>query len=140
MPKRSSTSSETSRSSITRISPHGTVGLSCSKASKSSITPALREHCVLCLKSKTGSCRDRFRSSSRSCFSRNSMIMSSGYQMAGKEITDDLDLLLQVMPPHLVAALRQQPDFKNLIEIVLDLGRLPEARFPDRAIYLTDTA
>ena len=60
--------------------------------------------------------------------------------MAGKEITDDLDLLLQVMPPHLVAALRQQPDFKNLIEIVLDLGRLPEARFPDRAIYLTDTA
>jgi stage III sporulation protein SpoIIIAA len=68
------------------------------------------------------------------------MIMSSGYQMPGKEIMDDLDLLLQVMPPHLTAALRQQPDFKNLIEIVLDLGRLPEARFPDRAIYLTDTA
>jgi stage III sporulation protein SpoIIIAA len=68
------------------------------------------------------------------------MIMSSGYQMPGKEITDDLDLLLQVMPPHLTAALRQQPDFKNLIEIVLDLGRRPEARFPDRAIYLTDTA
>src|SRR6186713_781062 len=68
------------------------------------------------------------------------MIMSSGYQMTGKEITDDLDLLLQVMPPHLTAALRLQADFKNLIEVVLDLGRHPEARFPDRAVYLTDTA
>jgi stage III sporulation protein SpoIIIAA len=66
--------------------------------------------------------------------------MRSGYQMPGKEITDDLDLLLQVMPPHLTAALRLQPDFKNLIEVVLDLGRHPEARFPERAVYLTDTA
>jgi stage III sporulation protein SpoIIIAA len=68
------------------------------------------------------------------------MIMRSGYQMPGKEITDDLDLLLQVMPPHVTAALRLQPDFKYLIEVVLDLGRPPEARFPSRAIYLTDTA
>ena len=60
--------------------------------------------------------------------------------MPGKEITDDLDLLLQVMPPHLTAALRLQPDFKNLVEVVLDLGRHPEARFPDRAIYLTDSS
>jgi stage III sporulation protein SpoIIIAA len=68
------------------------------------------------------------------------MIMRSGYQMPGKEITDDLDLLLQVLPPHLTTALRIQPDFKNLVEVVLDLGRHPEARFPDRAIYLTDTS
>jgi stage III sporulation protein SpoIIIAA len=58
--------------------------------------------------------------------------------LAGKEITDDLDLLLGVMPPRLKDALARQTDLKNLIEIVLDLGRQPEAHFPGRAIYLSD--
>jgi len=66
--------------------------------------------------------------------------MSSGYQMPGKEITDDLDLLLSVMPLHLTEALRRQADLKNLVEIVLDLGRLPEARFPNREVNLTDSS
>ena len=58
--------------------------------------------------------------------------------MPGKEITDDLDLLLVVMPPPLKDALIRQSDLKNLIEIVLDLGRQPEAHFPGRALYLSD--
>ena len=58
--------------------------------------------------------------------------------MPGKEITDDLDLLLCVMPPHLKEAITRQPDLKDLIEVVLDLGRQPEARFPNRAVYLTE--
>ena len=58
--------------------------------------------------------------------------------MPGKEITDDLDLLLSVMPPVLKDALLRQSDLKNLIEIVLDLGRQPEAHFPGRAVYLSD--
>ena len=58
--------------------------------------------------------------------------------MPGKEITDDLDLLLVVMPPPLKDALIRQSDLKNLIEIVLDLGRQPEAHFPGRALYLSN--
>src|SRR5215471_11102298 len=68
------------------------------------------------------------------------MIMGSGYQMPGKEITDDLDLLLRVMPPHLTESLRRQPDLSHLVEVVLDLGRPPEARFPGRAVYVTDSS
>jgi stage III sporulation protein SpoIIIAA len=58
--------------------------------------------------------------------------------VAGKEITDDLDLLLGVMPPPLKESLHRQPDLKNLVEVVMDFGRQPEARFPNRAIYLSD--
>jgi stage III sporulation protein AA len=58
--------------------------------------------------------------------------------LPGKEITDDLDLLLGVLPPHIKEALQKQPDFKNLIEVVMDLGRPPEGRFPNRAVYLTE--
>jgi stage III sporulation protein SpoIIIAA len=51
--------------------------------------------------------------------------------VAGRPITDDLKLLLDVMPPALRSALEALPDAAGLIEIVLDLGRPPEARFPD---------
>ena len=60
------------------------------------------------------------------------------HELPGKEITDDLDLLLGVLPPHIKEALQKQSDFKNLIEVVMDLGRPAEARFPNRAIYLGD--
>src|SRR5213080_1372002 len=43
------------------------------------------------------------------------------------------------MPPHIRDALHRQADFKNLIEVVMDLGRPPEARFPSRAINLSDS-
>jgi stage III sporulation protein AA len=56
--------------------------------------------------------------------------------LPGKEITDDLDLLLGVAPPHIKEALQKQTDLKNLVEVVMDLGRPAEARFPNRAIYL----
>jgi stage III sporulation protein SpoIIIAA len=58
--------------------------------------------------------------------------------MPSKEITDDLELLLRVMPPHIRDALHRQADLKNLIEVVMDLGRPPEGRFPSRAINLSD--
>jgi stage III sporulation protein SpoIIIAA len=59
--------------------------------------------------------------------------------LPSKEITDDLELLLRVMPPHIQEALRRQADLKNLIEVVMDLGRQPEGRFPSRAINLSDS-
>jgi stage III sporulation protein SpoIIIAA len=45
---------------------------------------------------------------------------------------DDLQLLLEVMPPPIRAAVEASPRRPGLIEIVLDLGRIPEARFPER--------
>ena len=44
-------------------------------------------------------------------------------------ITDDLDVLLEVLPPSIVEALKKIGRFAELIEIVMDLGRQPEARY-----------
>ena len=41
----------------------------------------------------------------------------------------DLDDLLAVLPPHIQEALADRTDRDDLLEIVLDLGRKPEARF-----------
>jgi stage III sporulation protein SpoIIIAA len=59
--------------------------------------------------------------------------------LPSKEITDDLELLLRVMPPYIKEALHRQADLKNLIEVVMDLGRPPEGRFPSRAINLGES-
>jgi len=53
------------------------------------------------------------------------------------QITDDLDLLLEVLPPAIRAALERQESLVQLLEVVLDLGRLPEARVPGAVIYLS---
>ena len=42
------------------------------------------------------------------------------------------------MPPHIRESLHRQSDLKNLIEVVMDLGRPSEARFPSRALNLGD--
>ena len=55
-----------------------------------------------------------------------------------REIIDDLDALLGALPPEIVAALHALPDRTALIEVVLDLGRVPEARFPDSEVTLLD--
>jgi stage III sporulation protein SpoIIIAA len=55
-----------------------------------------------------------------------------------KRITDDLDALLERLPPHISQPLREREDRSELLEVVLDLGRLPEARYPDREIVLSD--
>ena len=54
-----------------------------------------------------------------------------------KVITDDLDTLIGIFPPHLQQTLHQQEDLHELLEIVLDLGRVPEARFPQRGMILS---
>jgi len=53
-------------------------------------------------------------------------------------ITDNLDLLLDVLPPAIREALLEQPDVNELVEVVLDLGRPPEARFLSRSITLRE--
>jgi stage III sporulation protein SpoIIIAA len=54
-------------------------------------------------------------------------------------ITDDLDKLLNILPPHLSTHLQNHSKKEILIEVVLDLGREPEARFPHAAEYLSQT-
>ncbi len=55
------------------------------------------------------------------------------------QITDDLTKLLDILPTHLRDRLVQHPDLDRLVEVVMDLGRFPEARFPGKAEYLSDT-
>ena len=53
-------------------------------------------------------------------------------------MTDDLELLLAVMPPAVRARIEPHPRRGELVELVLDLGRLPEARFPDAGEFLSE--
>ncbi len=58
--------------------------------------------------------------------------------MTQRRITDDLDVLLGVLPPAIAQAVIAANDSDNLLEVILDLGRLPTARFVEREVVLTD--
>ena len=54
-----------------------------------------------------------------------------------ERITDDLDDLLEILPDHISKPLRQQQDYSDLLEVVLDLGRPPEARYLNGELTLS---
>ncbi len=54
------------------------------------------------------------------------------------KITDNLEELLRILPQDLQDSLRKMERLNDLIEIVMDLGRKPEARFPDHFSYLKE--
>ncbi|MGB8699425.1 MAG: AAA family ATPase, partial [Thermosynechococcaceae cyanobacterium] len=56
-----------------------------------------------------------------------------------QRITDNLEKLLDILPPELRNSLRHHPQKDELVEVVLDLGREPEARFPSGAERLFQT-
>lgn len=58
--------------------------------------------------------------------------------MTQLKITDDLQALLNVLPTDIRAAVEDADDSENLLEIILDLGRVPTARFVDREISLRE--
>jgi stage III sporulation protein SpoIIIAA len=58
--------------------------------------------------------------------------------MNQKHITDDLDALLAILPSNVRAAVEESNDSDNLLEIVLDLGRVPTARYVDREFILAE--
>jgi len=66
----------------------------------------------------------------------NTFLISLRKVYLRREITDDLDALVDILPPHIREPLYQQRDRSELIEVVLDLGRLPEARFPHRELII----
>jgi stage III sporulation protein SpoIIIAA len=49
--------------------------------------------------------------------------------MTQLKITDDLDALLGILPGNIVEAVHKANDYDNLLEIILDLGRVPTARY-----------
>ena len=52
-------------------------------------------------------------------------------------VTNDLPELLAALPPRIRQPLEALPDVSELLEVVMDLGRCPEARFPDRDVVLS---
>ncbi|NJM96606.1 MAG: AAA family ATPase [Phormidesmis sp. RL_2_1] len=58
--------------------------------------------------------------------------------LSAAEITDDLPQLLEILPAYIRTTLNQHPRREHLIEVILDLGRQPEARFSDAVEYLAD--
>jgi stage III sporulation protein SpoIIIAA len=63
---------------------------------------------------------------------------SVGNQDRHGESMDDLDALLEALPPEIVDAVHALEDREALIEVVLDLGRRPEARFPNSEVTLLE--
>ena len=60
-------------------------------------------------------------------------------ELARLVIADDLDALVAVFPCQIAAALLAVNRSEDLLEIVLDLGRKPNARFVDGEVELSDS-
>jgi stage III sporulation protein SpoIIIAA len=56
-------------------------------------------------------------------------VRKTASKVTKQETTDDLDALLEALPLEIVARLRSFANRADLLEVVLDLGRRPEARF-----------
>ena len=69
----------------------------------------------------------------------NSASDESIVQITPPEITDDLPELLNVLPEYIREKLNNHPRRDQLIEVILDFGRQPEARFSDSVEYLSET-
>jgi stage III sporulation protein SpoIIIAA len=56
-----------------------------------------------------------------------------------KRITDDLEALMTVLPTDICERLRELNRFDELLEVILDLGRVPTARYVDGEVVLSET-
>ena len=65
---------------------------------------------------------------------------AAGVRETRIEVTDNLDELLGVLPPRVSEALRADAHLGELIEVVCDLGRRPEARLPAGVTPLAEDA
>ena len=59
--------------------------------------------------------------------------------MTRRQITDDLDALMAVLPEEISKAVIKQNNSDDLLEIVLDLGRIPTSRLVSGEFVLSDT-
>jgi len=58
--------------------------------------------------------------------------------MSNHRITDNLDSLFDVLPPKITQSITGEEKNADLIEVILDLGRVPTARFSAEEYELTD--
>ena len=58
--------------------------------------------------------------------------------MKRQKITDDLNVLLAILEPSIRAAVASHGNEDHLLEIIMDLGRLPTARYTDEEVTLRD--
>jgi len=56
--------------------------------------------------------------------------------MTRRQITDDLDALLAVLPKDIEAAVREKNNSGDLLEVILDLGRVPTSRLTTEEVVL----
>jgi len=56
-----------------------------------------------------------------------------------RRITDDLDALLNVLPKNIVEAVHKANDYDKLLEIIIDLGRVPTARYVESEVVLSES-
>ncbi len=54
-------------------------------------------------------------------------------------ITDDLDALLQVLPADIRLVLKKNDQRDDLLEVIMDLGRVPTARYTAKELVLRET-
>ena len=54
------------------------------------------------------------------------------------QVVDNLEAFIEIFPAEIAAALGERKDIGDLLEVVLDLGRPPEARFPSEQVSLSD--
>ncbi|MBE2272382.1 MAG: AAA family ATPase [Anaerolinea sp.] len=55
-----------------------------------------------------------------------------------RRITDNLDELKRVLPPHIISKLDELGHPEDLLEVVLDLGRIPTARYTTGEVPLSE--
>ena len=53
-------------------------------------------------------------------------------------VHDELERLLEILPPRVNEILRFRDDLDDLFEIFLDFGKVPEARLPSGDVTLDD--
>lgn len=64
---------------------------------------------------------------------------SLGFSPSDEDFDDELDRLLVLLPEEMRRRIREHEECHQLIEVVLDLGRKPLARFPTGDFLLSDS-
>ncbi len=59
--------------------------------------------------------------------------------MIRRQVTDNLDQLLEILPISIKESVEAYGQLDNLVEVVMDLGRSPEARYFSETRYLSET-
>jgi stage III sporulation protein SpoIIIAA len=70
----------------------------------------------------------------------NKFISKEKFELAdpNAQIVDNLDAFIDILPQEIAETLRKREDIGELVEVILDLGRNPEARFPGQNVVLSD--